>query len=235
MCRNFVRSILVSLLVVAVLAVCGNATAGNISVSTFLTGSQTALSWTGATAYSSTVASGVPAYAFDGYTSDNNADTNSLIFSDNDTDQRLAATGFTATTNTYEDVRVYSDATDSTRLITTISVYYSTSTMASSSAALNSANYTFLITATPAYPGSWTSYLPAIPKPLDRAYTDVGVTVPVGTKSLLFDFGPAGGASWDGDRVWEVQLIHAVPEPASLVLVVFGLIGLLCYAWRKRK
>ena len=32
-----------------------------------------------------------------------------------------------------------------------------------------------------------------------------------------------------------VDCVHATPEPSILVLLTAGLIGLLCYAWRKRR
>ncbi len=32
-----------------------------------------------------------------------------------------------------------------------------------------------------------------------------------------------------------IQIVGVIPEPGTLVLLVMGLFGLLCYAWRKRK
>ncbi len=69
-------------------------------------------------------------------------------------------------------------------------------------------------------------------------YFDVPVSAPEGTKSMLLDFGAAvDSTSWDlghGDRVFEVQALR-IPEPGTLALLATGLIGLLAYAWRKRK
>ena len=39
---------------------------------------------------------------------------------------------------------------------------------------------------------------------------------------------PNGVGTWAGFQV------ASVPEPSTLVLLASGLIGLLCYAWRKR-
>jgi len=39
-----------------------------------------------------------------------------------------------------------------------------------------------------------------------------------------------------GSVVWEIQVDGTViPEPSTLVLLAAGLVGLLCYAWRKRR
>ena len=43
--------------------------------------------------------------------------------------------------------------------------------------------------------------------------------------------GGSGSANWDYVNVNPVS----TPEPSTLTLLVMGLIGLLCYAWRKRK
>jgi hypothetical protein len=45
----------------------------------------------------------------------------------------------------------------------------------------------------------------------------------------------AGDVNNDSYGVWGgLQVTAAVPEPSSIMLVVTGLFGLLCYAWRKR-
>ena len=42
------------------------------------------------------------------------------------------------------------------------------------------------------------------------------------------------GSQWNDDTQLDAT-IQSVPEPSALVLLAFGLIGLLAYAWRKRK
>lgn len=44
-----------------------------------------------------------------------------------------------------------------------------------------------------------------------------------------------GSSGTQGPRVAEVLAIASVPEPSTFVLLVAGLIGLLAYAWRKRR
>jgi len=78
-------------------------------------------------------------------------------------------------------------------------------------------------------------------------YFDIPVSAPAGTKSLYFDFGncylsstrdsegyPPGIRGY-GERIFEVQALAEIPEPGTLALLATGLIGLLAYAWRKRK
>ena len=76
-----------------------------------------------------------------------------------------------------------------------------------------------------------------------------------GTLSLSFDGGPVGLATynvkgnWAGDtelyfgdatggsahaETWDSWSLTTLPEPSTLVLLVTGLLGLVCYAWRKR-
>ena len=57
-----------------------------------------------------------------------------------------------------------------------------------------------------------------------------GLTMSVSTVAEPTTF--AGGSSPSGS-VMEFTVV--VPEPGTLALLATGLIGLLCYAWRKRK
>ena len=45
--------------------------------------------------------------------------------------------------------------------------------------------------------------------------------------------GTLGGSSYGDKDLFLAK--YAVPEPGALALLASGLIGLLCYAWRKRK
>jgi hypothetical protein len=74
--------------------------------------------------------------------------------------------------------------------------------------------------------------------------------------SITFDNTPVGDASynvagnWAGEElmyfgdatrgsthaeVWDSWSVRAVPEPSTVALVASGLIGLLCYAWKRRR
>lgn len=73
----------------------------------------------------------------------------------------------------------------------------------------------------------------------DAGYADITVNAPAGTESLFFDFGAgdSNGSSY-GIRVVEVQAFNfaqTVPEPASVTLLAGAVLGLLAYAWRRRK
>jgi hypothetical protein len=70
----------------------------------------------------------------------------------------------------------------------------------------------------------------------DKTYVSYSVSAvysgPTG-QYLTVEVGAATDGWWSVDNV---QLSSAVvPEPSAIVLVASGLIGLLCYAWRKRR
>lgn len=87
--------------------------------------------------------------------------------------------------------------------------------------------------------GSWTvsSQVPSGPNTIASLYKEFLVSAPAGTQSLYFNFGATGGgdAGWNIARISEIQAFSSVPEPSMMVLVLGGAIGLLAYAWRKRK
>jgi len=64
----------------------------------------------------------------------------------------------------------------------------------------------------------------------------------VGTKALIGGANPVGltMGDWVNSYCWGIQKIDSVkigvvPEPSTLALLATGLLGLLAYAWRKRK
>jgi hypothetical protein len=68
---------------------------------------------------------------------------------------------------------------------------------------------------------------------IDSATVALGVNTGVGVAFGDGSSGSGGQANWD-----YVNLnagLYQVPEPSTLALVISGLVGLLCYAWRKRK
>ncbi|MBN1394174.1 MAG: PEP-CTERM sorting domain-containing protein [Pirellulales bacterium] len=69
--------------------------------------------------------------------------------------------------------------------------------------------------------------------PWQMYYWDFEVSAPEGTQSLFFQFVRASGKT--RVRICEVQAYGEVPEPGTLMLLSTSLIGLLAYAWRKRK
>lgn len=44
-----------------------------------------------------------------------------------------------------------------------------------------------------------------------------------------------GGWGFDDNHNYQADFTTAIPEPSTLFLVASGLVGLLCYAWRKRR
>jgi hypothetical protein len=82
----------------------------------------------------------------------------------------------------------------------------------------------------------WTQSGQGVDK-MDLYYHDVVVNAAAGTKSLYLDFGQDNGGQypgWGACRISEIQAF-GVPEPGTVAMLVSGLVGLLAYAWRKRR
>ena len=142
---------------------------------------------------------------------------NGQVFADNDANQRLAITGFNSSIG---DIRFYTSPTDLVRFPASVTIYYSTLSTLSLDPA--SAPYTGssggLLTPLTTLAGIRFTPVPNS----TSAYTDLTVSAPVGTQTLLVSIGSANGL---GDRISEIQAF-AVPEPGSLVLIAGSLFGL---------
>jgi hypothetical protein len=150
----------------------------------------------------------------------------SFVFANGDSDQRLAVNDSDG--SAISTLRIWYDASESYRVPAALTVYSSTT---GQSLSLVKSNYE----TTAASLSSLTYNV--LSNTQGGGYIDVGVHVAAGTKSLLLDFGDKDitGNTY-GLWITEVQGFNTtVPEPSAIVLVTCGFIGMLAYAWRKRR
>jgi autotransporter-associated beta strand protein len=62
-----------------------------------------------------------------------------------------------------------------------------------------------------------------------------GITGTFVDNILNFGTVPSGHSSWTYYKDGTTLYVHAAPEPGTVVLLATGLLGLLAYAWRKRR
>ncbi|MBU4272353.1 MAG: PEP-CTERM sorting domain-containing protein [Planctomycetes bacterium] len=90
------------------------------------------------------------------------------------------------------------------------------------------------------YRNAWDSFpnVPCVSMRVQLSPDVPGGNLAVGVDQVKFDNFLDGGpysAWWMSYRELDVSGTPTIPEPSTLVLLATGLIGLLCYAWRKRK
>jgi hypothetical protein len=149
--------------------------------------------------------------------------TGHFIFG-NDADQRLVIHGFDSSVSL---IRIWS--CDNSLSPTQVTIKSSTTNTTS----LTAADYdTSLTTGAVALTASSWGFTTSG----GMGYVDFNVNAPTGTKSLYFNFGGTNAAGWAGVAdICEVQAFSSVPEPSAIALVVSACLGLLAYAWRKRR
>src|SRR5262245_38841076 len=145
-----------------------------------------------------------------------------LTFLDDDTNQRLAITGFNSP---LREIRLFSDPADTRRVPSSLTVYYSTlstTSLMSSDSNYTGANGGLLVPTMALSPASFNHPIAGA----NSSYLDLFVNSPAGTQTLLFALGPTTDL---GDRVSEVPAF-AVPEPGSLAALTLGVgLSMLCF------
>lgn len=173
----------------------------------------------------------------------------SLVWDLGDNNQRVAITNFNAV-NGIDTIRIW--ARPSHRTPAYLAVWSSTS----ANAGLNSSDLgwnqstgiadhfeTALIPMTSLPVSKFAGHVGVDPTNPSHSYADFAVNAPAGTKSIMLAFGEGyynDSGVWDsgvygGAMTAEIQGFRAVPEPTTMVLLGNALVGLICYAWRKRK
>jgi len=151
---------------------------------------------------------------------------NGQIFANNDTDQRLAITGFDSKVL---DIRLFLDPTDPGRFPSSVTIFFSdfsTTSLNSGDSNYTGSNGGQLLPKTTLTPGSITPLPGAHSGPIDFL-----VDAPAGTQTLLFDFGPE--TSGLGVRIAEVQAFAITPEPALASLLLAGLFAVALFVFRR--
>ncbi|MCX6874787.1 MAG: hypothetical protein NTW21_13410 [Verrucomicrobia bacterium] len=142
-------------------------------------------------------------YLTDNQASDNSGDNNPFFFSSGGPTfpELLAITGFNASLNT---VRIYL-ANDGSRILGDISLKAS----ATQQTSLNAGDYELDLGAFPASTRTYINYAGE-----GRAYFDMEVSAPAGTKSILLSISGTGSGG-NGGRIYEIQALSSTTPPPS--------------------
>ncbi len=218
-------------IVAALFVVCGMAMAAGsanasvwISDPNLLAGQEVILNW------------GInPQYATD-------LDGTAALFDAGNPVQQMVVRGFNASVDT---IRLWADTYGEVPL--QVSIWSSTNANSSltgadlSATGDTAAHFETLLAggSTPATLGVGAFTTGANPGWAQAGYIDFAVNAPAGTQSLYLNFygGNSRNGNTGGAAVVEVQAFGTIttPEPSTFALLSCGLIGLLCYAWRKRR
>lgn len=169
-----------------------------------------------------------PALAVDGKAAVTGGVNCDLIM--NDPEPRLVVSGFNSPIDT---IRIWGIGDVDP---TAVTIKSSTSLLTPTTGSFASDLYTSFETSLVPYTTSltWTSAGTSGDQPWAVHYLEYSVSAPAGTQSLYLAFSPSPNYGLGWTRISEVQAF-GVPEPSTSVLVVAGVLGLLAYAWRKRK
>lgn len=138
-----------------------------------------------------------------------------------DTNRRLVVYGFNSE---LKRIRIYS----SNNLMEPSSMTIMSST--NSNASVDATFETTLLPTTSTPTAEWTATDDGF-----SVYKDFAVDAPVGTQSIFFLFGQSPGGYSGLTRCAEVMGYATVPEPGAFMLLSTSVLGLLAYAWRKRR